>query len=42
MIHAVTDGTSSLGNEDRFGYAGGAAWVLDGATDISEPDPKLS
>src|SRR3546814_21800 len=35
MIHAVTDGTSYLGNEDRFGYSGGAAWVLDGATDIS-------
>ncbi len=35
MIHAVTDSSSSLGNEDRFGYAADAAWVLDGATDIS-------
>ncbi len=35
MIHAITDGSSSLGNEDRFGYAAVAAWVLDGATDIS-------
>ncbi|WP_421992794.1 protein phosphatase 2C domain-containing protein [Qipengyuania sp.] len=35
MIHALSEGRSALGNEDRFGYAAGAAWVLDGATDIS-------
>lgn len=35
MIRALTDGCSRRGNEDRFGYASGAAWVLDGATDVS-------
>ena len=35
MIQAVTDAASPRGNEDRFGYSAGAAWVLDGATDLS-------
>lgn len=38
MIYGVTAGASSLGNEDRFGYGADAAWVLDGATDISGVD----
>lgn len=38
MIQAVTDAASPRGNEDRFGYAAGAAWVLDGATDLSGVD----
>lgn len=38
MIHGISAGTSSRGNEDRFGYASNTAWVLDGATDISGVD----
>jgi hypothetical protein len=38
MIYGISAGASSLGNEDRFGYAANAAWVLDGATDISGVD----
>ena len=35
MIQAITEAASPRGNEDRFGYAEGVAWVLDGATDLS-------
>lgn len=38
MIHGISAGGSSRGNEDRFGYASNTAWVLDGATDISGVD----
>lgn len=38
MIYGVTEGASLMGNEDRFGYGTDAAWVLDGATDISGVD----